>query len=185
MAALWYALLLLSAPYNARAAAPPVLNKAVAERKAATVYNLCKFIRWPEVAEAAPPEHFTICVPEDTALLESFRGMEERRVGGLPVRVAPLADSGADLGQCQVLFLPSDAAPLIGAFLARAAALPLLTVSDLDGFADRNGMIELIRAGDRVRFAINVDVAKQAGLTIAAPLLGIAAHVRQEKPGVR
>jgi hypothetical protein len=50
----------------------------------------------------------------------------------------------------------------------------VLTVSDAPRFAARGGMIEFVREGEHVRFTVNVDAAKRAGLSISSRLLRVA-----------
>ncbi|MGZ4988838.1 MAG: YfiR family protein, partial [Limisphaerales bacterium] len=57
---------------------------------------------------------------------------------------------------------------------ARVKGRPILTVSDIPEFATRGGMIRFVKNGSRVGFRINVDAAKEAGLSISAKLLQMA-----------
>jgi hypothetical protein len=50
----------------------------------------------------------------------------------------------------------------------------VLTISQIRGFADAGGIIQLFRAGDRVRFRINHRVARDRGLELSARLLDLA-----------
>jgi hypothetical protein len=64
------------------------------------------------------------------------------------------------------------------------AGTGLLTVSDLIGFAGKGGMIELTSTEDPpVRFRINTDAARRAGLTISSKLLRSASEVISEPSG--
>ena len=42
-----------------------------------------------------------------------------------------------------------------------------LTVSDMEGFAEAGGMVELLDNGGRVVLALNIDAAKTAGLKVS------------------
>jgi hypothetical protein len=55
----------------------------------------------------------------------------------------------------------------------------VLTVSDIPQFARRGGMIELVLAGNKVRFEINVAATARAGLTLSSELLKLAVVVRK------
>ena len=54
---------------------------------------------------------------------------------------------------------------------------PVLTVSDLPGFAQQGGVIGLVRQGGRLRFEINRGVAQAAGLRLSVDLLSLAMSV--------
>jgi hypothetical protein len=61
--------------------------------------------------------------------------------------------------------------------LAAIRDLPVLTVGEAEGFLSGGGAIEFVREGNRVRFDINVETARRAGLNISARLLQVARHV--------
>ena len=152
-------------------------------KKAAIIYNLCKFIHWPDSLETATKDAFIICVPTGSLLYEELHTFENRTVAGHPLQTIETGVGADEIKECRVLFLAdtdSDAlADRVDKLLTRTVQYPLLTISDIAGFSEQGGMIELIQAGERVRFAINVHAARQAGLVIAAPLLSIAATVDQ------
>jgi dihydroxyacid dehydratase/phosphogluconate dehydratase len=59
--------------------------------------------------------------------------------------------------------------------------LNVLTVSDLPHFAERGGMIGLVRQQDRIRFEVNRTAAEKANLVLSSELLKLATKVI-EKP---
>ncbi len=61
--------------------------------------------------------------------------------------------------------------------MVQLGALPVLTVSDLPGFAQQGGVIGLVRQSGRLRFEVNRGVAQSAGLRLSADLLSLAMTV--------
>ncbi len=66
--------------------------------------------------------------------------------------------------------------------------LPILTVGETPGFAERGGMIRFTLEDNRVRFEINVEAAREADLNISSRLLTLAKIIPQtaasgRKPG--
>jgi hypothetical protein len=57
--------------------------------------------------------------------------------------------------------------------------LPVLTVSDVRGFANLGGIIEFRIIANKVRFDINVNAAESAGLIISSKLLSLATRFRR------
>jgi len=57
---------------------------------------------------------------------------------------------------------------------------PALTVSDLAGFAQAGGMVNLIVEGDKMRFAVNVEAAVRARLRLSSRLLTLASVVKDQ-----
>ena len=56
---------------------------------------------------------------------------------------------------------------------------PVLTVSDAPRFSQREGMIEFVKDGERIRFEVNLVAAERAGLTLSSDLLKVATYVRR------
>ena len=59
-----------------------------------------------------------------------------------------------------------------------------MTVSDIDGFAEAGGLMQFVIEENRVRFLVNLDVAKQSKLRVSAKLLALA-HVVHSAQAVR
>ena len=53
-------------------------------------------------------------------------------------------------------------------------------MSDMEGFATRGGIIELLKRGNKIRFEVNVASAEAAGLTISSSLLRLARTVHRK-----
>ena len=54
----------------------------------------------------------------------------------------------------------------------------VLTVSEIDGFAQQGGIINFISERNKVRFEINPDAARRLGLNISSELLKLAKVVK-------
>jgi hypothetical protein len=54
----------------------------------------------------------------------------------------------------------------------------MLTVSDIDEFAERGGMITLNKAKNKIRLEINLDAADHSGLKVSSKLLKIAKIIK-------
>ena len=65
-------------------------------------------------------------------------------------------------------------------WIDRTRSRPVLTISEIRGFADAGGAIQLFRDKDRIRFRINRDAARDRGLTLSARLLDLAVIVDTE-----
>ncbi len=54
---------------------------------------------------------------------------------------------------------------------------PVLTVSNIAGFTKKGGIIQFKLIENKVRFRINADAARSAGLTVSSKLLSLAVDV--------
>ena len=143
--------------------------------KAVYLFNFAAFIRWPDNAFSENPDTFYFCALTDQspviAILRKVINGETARGRKLVVRVINNQD---DLKNCQLLyFQASEKSRLVG-FLPKLKGRNILTVSDADGFAERDGMISIIRHAKRLRPVINIQRLERAGLKASAKLLRLA-----------
>ena len=147
------------------------------EIKAAYLYNFINYVGWP--ADALPAEGGTITVgilgenPFGSAL-EPLKGKE---IKGRKLAIRQV-ESAKDLEQCQIVFICSSEKSRLPEILGQLKDARVLTVSEVDGFAERGGMINFISERNKVRFEINTDAAKRTGLTISSELLKLARLVK-------
>jgi hypothetical protein len=164
---------LLSAATAARAIAedsPSRLDQLIA----GYVLNFTKFVEWPESSRS---EDLTICVAGNPGLYDALlSGAANTSVGSRHVAVRRVEDVPSARG-CHVLYL-EPVSPVRVAQLTTSA--PILTVSDGNGFAHAGGTIELFTQQNRLRFIINLENARRAGLRISSNLLQLAASVEGE-----
>jgi hypothetical protein len=149
--------------------------------KAAFLYNFAKFTEWP--AEAlAPSAPLVFCVINDRAvsevLVELTRG---RNVDGHALLVSTMKPDSQALASCRLLFASGLDTTQSGALLASVAGKPVFTVSDLDQFAQLGGVAGFVVENDTMRFAINLDAAKRAGVHLSSRLLGLATIVKDDR----
>ncbi len=141
--------------------------------KAAFVLNFARFIEWPGEEQNARKE-FVFGIVGETPVGEALEELVHgKTVNGRRMvvwRRVPVAE----LGNCDVIYLAGSEQQRLERHLERLRGQPVLTVSDLPGFAGRGGMIELFTESNRVRFAIDVRAMRAAGLTPSSKLLALA-----------
>lgn len=147
--------------------------------KAVFLFNFAQFVEWPAQAFAGPQASFTMCVlgddPFGAQLDEAIKG---ESVNGHPLTVQRYR-SVSELGPCQILFIgPSERGRLDG-IIEGLDDRAILTVSDIDGAAERGAIIQFANDRNRVRLRINVQKARSAGLTLSSKLLRPAEIVEQ------
>jgi hypothetical protein len=57
----------------------------------------------------------------------------------------------------------------------------MLSVSDVEGFGQRGGMVNLLTTGRKIRIEVNMDEARRNGFDISAKLLRLARIVTDGK----
>ena len=102
------------------------------------------------------------------------RTIEGRRSRGRPVRLLR-PDGPAQAADCQVVFVPAQT-PLSDTWLASLRTTSALTVGEGADFIRQGGMIAFVIRDQTVRFLIDDQVARAAGLRISSRLLSLAAR---------
>jgi hypothetical protein len=75
---------------------------------------------------------------------------------------------------CQMVYIGGSERKNLDAILRSLSAASILTVSDIQEFAQRGGMIGFTIEENRVRFAINVEAAERANVRVSSRLLKLA-----------
>jgi hypothetical protein len=169
-------LLLVSFSVSAQLAGP-----SEPELKAAFVYNFIKFTEWPAEEMRNKGEPFVIGVlgkdPFGTALDKVIEGESFHQK---PIVVRRFSRMDESVGNSQVLFISASEESNLPAILKLIEGQAILTVSEIENFAHRGGVIKLAKESNKLGFEINVDAAKQAGLAMNAQLLRLAKIVKRQ-----
>ena len=139
--------------------------------KAMYIYNFTKFTDWPPSAFASPDAPIVIgIVGEDPFGKTMDKAVQGETLGGRPFVVKRLR-ADEDLRSCHLLFISRSEKDRLPVMLNRLKGSSVLTVSEIKGFAERGGMINLTIVDNSVKTEINQTAAEQAGLQISAKLL--------------
>ena len=167
-------LLALAAADTSTGSAPAVTESAV---KAAFLCGFAEFVEWPG-APAGDPLVIGI-LGEDP-----FGALLDETVKNRALQNKPLAlkrvHTVEDAAHCQIVYVSASEKRNLDSILRALAKASVLTVSDIDGFAERGGVIGFVTEQQRVRFHINVEAADRAGLQISSRLLKLARIVSTE-----
>jgi len=147
------------------------------EVKAAYLYNFTKFITWPQTSAQAD-EPIDLCIYGEDPFRTLLEPISRLKALGRPLRLQYPKEATAISG-CEVLFISASEARFADELLAKAHAEQILTVSDIRDFAREGGMIGFVTVGNVIRFQINLQAARSAGLQISAKLLELAQDVLQ------
>ncbi len=143
------------------------------EVKAAFLFNFTRFVEWPRSAFASPDAPFVIgIVGKDDVEASLALVAKDKTVNGRRLEVrrvdARLARS------CQLVFLPRQEEARAQEVLDAVSGLPVLTVSEFEGFTEQDGVINFVVQDRRVRFEINPTEAPGHHLKISSKLLQLA-----------
>ena len=159
--------LLLLPPARAWAQVDPLTLKAV------FLFNFAQFVEWPASAFPRADAPLVIGIlgadPFGKALDEVLQNEKAR---GRRIVLQRLKQLG-DVQNLHILYISRSEASDLDEVLRDLQGRAVLTVGEIDEFARRGGMIELITER-KVRLRINLKAAKTAGLSISAKMLQLA-----------
>ena len=162
------AVLLAGQPAGLRAATPEV------EVKAAYLFKIASFVRWPDGAAGGT---FRICVTGRADIAGTLGQLTaDQLIDGKRISVTQLG--GRDAAQardCQILFVGRSGAQA-RTLIAATGRAPVLLVTDRNS-GTRGGAVEFVVQDGRVRFLINRGEAESRQLVLSSKLLDVAAGV--------
>ena len=141
--------------------------------KAAFLYNFCQFVEWPANAFTKNDEPLIIGVfgdnPFGRYLDETVKG---EKIDQHPI-VVKYYDNNEN-GKCHLAFIALNDAEQSSDIVNNLKGKSVLTIGDQPWFLEHNGMIRFVNSDNKIRFQINVDAVKDAGLEVSSKLLRLA-----------
>jgi len=149
--------------------------------QAVFLLNFAKFVTWPDEALERGGNSLIIGVlgedPFGTVLEETVR---DKTVMGRKLAVKRFGRI-QDTANSHILFLSSSEESQLPQILKGLEKSTVLTVSDMEEFAERGGMIAFKMEDQKVRFNVNVEAVERAGLKMGSQLLKLA-RIVGDKP---
>jgi hypothetical protein len=159
-------------------------NLAAAQReyliKAAFVYDMLKATQWPKAGSG----RVVLCILGRDPFGAAWRSIVGRPVGKGRLDVAPV-QAGSDFAGCDALLLSTSERARWPQIRAALGTRPILTMSEMVGFAADGGMVELMAVDNRLRFDVNLKAVRKAGLSINTDALEQANMVHAQAASVR
>ncbi len=146
--------------------------------KAAILYNVAKFVRWPEQVLTTDADHLTICHYRENSLYSVFHSIAGKTVQQRAIK-QHVVESLNEANYCAILFIPDNQLISFNIEQVHHRPIQVLTVADLTGStaaqAERStAAINLIRQGSRIGLDIFMPEVKRSGLKISSELLKLA-----------
>ncbi len=159
------------------AAAPAQPAVSEAQIKAAYLYKLASFVRWPPAAFGDQAAPLRICVSGRDDVFDVVAALTHGQFASGHALVAETIDAAHPdaVGRCQILFLGRGQAAA-RALMAQAGTKPVLTVSDRSA-GTRGGIVEFVLVGGTIRFSVNRHAAEARQLVVSSKLLAVAVSV--------
>ncbi|MCP4624203.1 MAG: YfiR family protein, partial [bacterium] len=138
--------------------------------KAIYTYRFIFFTEWPEkVPSSYARDTITIGIVGKDPFKNFFAKVENKMIAekNKILKIIRLGryNKKHDIKKCQILFIGKSEAENLNSILATIKNKPVLTVSDIDGFCEKGGMINLINVDNKINFEINLSAAKRVNLS--------------------
>ena len=142
--------------------------------KAAFLHNFTKFTNWPRSAFSSATAPLVIGILGQDPFGQTMDDVLRGETVGERSLVVKRLRADDDLRSCHVLFISRSEKEHLPEVLRQLKRRPVLSVSEINGFAEQGGMVNLLLANKTVKMEINQAAAEQAGLQISAKLLKLA-----------
>ena len=149
--------------------------------QAAFLFNFAKFVTWPDGAFQHSEDSLIIGVlgedPFGAVLDETIR---DKTIMGKRLAVKRFGRI-QDAKHSHILFLSSSEESHLSQIMKALEQTSVLTVSDIEKFAERGGMVAFTVEDQKVRFNVNVEAVERAELKMGSQLLKLA-RIVGDKP---
>lgn len=145
--------------------------------KARIIHGFVKFTRWQQL----PESNFMVCVLGDNPeLLKRLRAFF--LAGKTPAlstkRIIVMQVKADNLTDCRILYIEAADELALPQVLEQVASLSILTFSASPGFAEEGVQINFYVDNNQIRFEVNLEAVKLAGLELDSKLLSYAKIVK-------
>jgi YfiR/HmsC-like len=159
-------------------------NTTAAQRqyliKAAFVYDMLKATQWPKARSG----RVVLCVLGRDPFGAAWHSIEGRPIGKRKLDVVAVEFAG-HLAGCDALFIGISERWRWPQLRRALVAQPILTMSEMTGFAQDGGMVALMAIDNRLRFDVNLKAVRKAGLSIDTNALEQANKVHAQAAALR
>lgn len=152
------------------------------EVKAVFLFHFLQFVEWPkEVMERTEGEYRIGIVGNDPFEGVLDRVIEGEKLNNRTIKILRFPNSDPTV-YCHIFFVPRSEAARMETLRRRFGKNPALIVSDIPGFADKGGMVELVKKENKIQLKVNLHEVKESNINVSSRLLRLAEVVGQTKP---
>ena len=170
----------LSGPPAVPAGETLVTDTSVSEAavKAVFLFHFMRYLQWPGELDR---ELCPIVVLGDSAIWEPLQEIAAKKTNGSVLLLVRRCEELKDAGRPRILFLSDSSAFLLPETLEKFRGTSVLVVGETEGLARRGAAINFVLRDDRVKFEINLEALKKAGIQAGSQLLRLAILVEGDK----
>ena len=142
--------------------------------KARFLYNIAKMVRWPQDELKDGKTALTFCFLGKDVFGTHLNSIKNKEFNKSKVAIKRNIGLGNELKSCHMLFISESERSSLTRIFSILNNLPILTVSDMEGFATQGGMVTLAKEEKKVKMVVNLQATRDTTLDISSRLLSVA-----------
>ncbi len=173
---LWLAVLCVLAP---GVKANNDKREAELQVRAQFIYNFANFVEWPKDAFAAPTAEIKVCLFGEVDFAPYLYAFADTLIGSRPLKIQRTNEIAEIRAGCHILYVGQDERVKLPTFWQQIHYIYVLSIGDRQGFADKGGIINILRGQDKMQFEVNIENALANGLFLDSDLLALARVIKR------
>lgn len=154
-------------------------TEAELQVRAQFVYNFANFVDWPGDAFEEKSAPIKICLFGNVKFAPYLYTYSGTLIGERELLVKPADTFDQIRSGCHILYVGEDERVRLPTFWKQIKYIYVLSIGERTGFADRGGIINILRTRDRVQFDVNIENAINNGLFLDSDLLALARIIKR------
>lgn len=147
--------------------------------KAKVIHTISLFISWPTLE---PSDIFSICVlGENRKIYDALKLIYQRVPTFNNKNVMLRAANIKEIEKCNIVFISKLPQPQLKETLKQLTQYSLLICADSEGYGELGVHVNLFLEQNKIRFEVNLDASKEAGIGFSSQLLRLAKIVKTKK----
>lgn len=159
-------------------------NEAEQQVRAQFIYNFANFVEWPEDAFADKQSPIKICLFGEVFFAEYLYTYSGSQIGTRKLLVQQAKEFEDIKSGCHILYVGEDQRVNLPTFWSKIKYVYVLSIGERNGFADKGGIINILRTSDRLQFDVNIENALGNGLFLDSDVLALARVIKRNTNSV-
>jgi hypothetical protein len=138
--------------------------------KAAYIYNIAKFTRWPESVWLTKESPFKLCLYGNDDTTSQLKLLADRNMHSHNITVIPVTTE-ITINDCQLLYISPNESRRYRYLFSLLKKQTTLTIGNDANFLRLGGVVNLIELKQRLHFEVNMEQLAYSKLTLSSKLL--------------
>ena len=157
-----------------QAAAPSAEAPVQPKIEATLIYDFLKYTSWPKPDSGGAKSGLKVCIMGNDAADKYIYPLQNQTAQRLTIGIMQI-DTLLDKDGCDMLLIHQGQERAVADALKAIKGKPILTVSDMEGFSEVGGMVEMLMGKDgRLHLYVSRDALAAAKLNVNPRLINLS-----------